>query len=302
MAKHQINGQGISSLSNTQLEEIITEIEQAFEWHESWYKNLLRCLISDVEADLKDLHSDAHNLCKFGQWFNKLPSTYLALHPQFSNVGEAHKKMHEGAKVLLSLNINKSSIPVSLFDSFHQDLEYLREILEIILDAFTEHLNTRDPLTGATDRTNLLHDLQSEHALCKRKSLHCAIIMLDLDHFKQVNDNYGHSAGDKVLIALVDCIKSHLRQYDHLYRYGGEEFLVYLPQTDATGAQAFAERLREAIEQLKIEVEDTTVLRVTGSFGVTVLTEQDDIEMAIERADEAMYKAKEAGRNRVHCD
>ncbi|WP_300357428.1 diguanylate cyclase [uncultured Pseudoalteromonas sp.] len=296
---HQINRQGISSLSNTQLEDVIAEIEQAIEWHQSWYKNLLRCLIADTPANEQDLADSAHNFCRFGQWFNKLPDQTIKLHPHFSEIASAHKKMHQGAKVLLSLKESKTVIPVNLLDQFHADLDRLRELFDCLIDEFTEVLHTRDPLTGASNRTNLLENLQKEHELCKRKSLSCALIMIDLDHFKQVNDEFGHAAGDKVLIALVKCIKSQLRKYDQLYRYGGEEFLVCLPQTELDDAKSFSERLRAGVEALKIDISNDNHINVTGSFGVTLISADDNIETAIERADEAMYQAKKSGRNRV---
>ncbi|TMP14272.1 diguanylate cyclase [Pseudoalteromonas sp. S2721] len=296
---HQINRQGISSLSNTQLEDVIAEIEQAMEWHQSWYKNLLRCLIADTPANEQDLADNAHNFCRFGQWFNKLPDQTIKLHPHFSEIASAHKKMHQGAKVLLSLKESKTVIPVNLLDQFHADLDRLRELFDCLIDEFTEVLHTRDPLTGASNRTNLLENLQKEHELCKRKSLSCALIMIDLDHFKQVNDEFGHAAGDKVLIALVKCIKSQLRKYDQLYRYGGEEFLVCLPQTELDDAKSFSERLRAGVEALKIDISNDNHINVTGSFGVTLISPDDNIETAIERADEAMYQAKKSGRNRV---
>ncbi|TMP42921.1 MULTISPECIES: diguanylate cyclase [unclassified Pseudoalteromonas] len=296
---HQINRQGISSLSNTQLEDVIAEIDQAIEWHQSWYKNLLRCLIADTPANEQDLADNAHNFCRFGQWFNKLPDQTIKLHPHFSEIASAHKKMHQGAKVLLSLKESKTVIPVNLLDQFHADLDRLRELFDCLIDEFTEVLHTRDPLTGASNRTNLLENLQKEHELCKRKSLSCALIMIDLDHFKQVNDEFGHAAGDKVLIALVKCIKSQLRKYDQLYRYGGEEFLVCLPQTELDDAKSFSERLRAGVEALKIDISNDNHINVTGSFGVTLISADDNIETAIERADEAMYQAKKSGRNRV---
>ena len=296
---HQINRQGISSLSNTQLEDVIAEIDQAIEWHQSWYKNLLRCLIADTPANEQDLADNAHNFCRFGQWFNKLPDQTIKLHPHFSEIASAHKKMHQGAKVLLSLKESKTVIPVNLLDQFHADLDRLRELFDCLIDEFTEVLHTRDPLTGASNRTNLLENLQKEHELCKRKSLSCALIMIDLDHFKQVNDEFGHAAGDKVLIALVKCIKSQLRKYDQLYRYGGEEFLVCLPQTELDDAKSFSERLRAGVEALKIDISNDNHINVTGSFGVTLINADDNIETAIERADEAMYQAKKSGRNRV---
>ncbi|KPM83166.1 hypothetical protein AOG27_13095 [Pseudoalteromonas lipolytica] len=289
----------MSSLSNTQLEDVIAEIEQAIEWHQSWYKNLLRCLIADTPANEQDLADNAHNFCRFGQWFNKLPDQTIKLHPHFSEIASAHKKMHQGAKVLLSLKESKTVIPVNLLDQFHADLDRLRELFDCLIDEFTEVLHTRDPLTGASNRTNLLENLQKEHELCKRKSLSCALIMIDLDHFKQVNDEFGHAAGDKVLIALVKCIKSQLRKYDQLYRYGGEEFLVCLPQTELDDAKSFSERLRAGVEALKIDISNDNHINVTGSFGVTLISADDNIETAIERADEAMYQAKKSGRNRV---
>ncbi|MCO7209822.1 diguanylate cyclase [Pseudoalteromonas sp. ACER1] len=286
-------------MSNTQLEDVIAEIEQAIEWHQSWYKNLLRCLIADTPANEQDLADNAHNFCRFGQWFNKLPDQTIKLHPHFSEIASAHKKMHQGAKVLLSLKESKTVIPVNLLDQFHADLDRLRELFDCLIDEFTEVLHTRDPLTGASNRTNLLENLQKEHELCKRKSLSCALIMIDLDHFKQVNDEFGHAAGDKVLIALVKCIKSQLRKYDQLYRYGGEEFLVCLPQTELDDAKSFSERLRAGVEALKIDISNDNHINVTGSFGVTLINADDNIETAIERADEAMYQAKKSGRNRV---
>ncbi|RZD20397.1 diguanylate cyclase [Pseudoalteromonas sp. MEBiC 03485] len=299
LVMYQNTGQGISSLSNTQLEDVIGEIEQAIEWHQSWYRNLLRSLIADIPADDQDLSDNAHNLCRFGQWFNKLPEQTLNLHPYFSEIASAHQKMHQGAKVLSSLKESNSAIPVNLLDQFHTDLDSLRDYFEAINDELYELLHTRDPLTGATNRANLVENLQKEQELCKRKSLSCALIMIDLDHFKRVNDEFGHGAGDKVLIALVKCIKSHLREYDQLYRYGGEEFLVCLPHTELEGAKSFSERLRAAVATLKIEIGNDKHINVTGSFGVALINANDDIETAIERADQAMYQAKKSGRNRV---
>ncbi|QMW16757.1 diguanylate cyclase [Pseudoalteromonas sp. MT33b] len=299
MTSNSKGSKGLNTLSNKQLERIIAEIDQAIEWHQSWYKQLLRSLISNVPANKHDLSDNAHNFCEFGQWFNKLPTDTKKLHPHFSEMGTAHQKMHQGAKVLLSLNEAKSAIPVSLLDQFHADLDTLRDLFEAVSDEFSDVLHTRDPLTGATDRTNLLSHLRKEHERCKRHSLECAIIMIDLDHFKRVNDEHGHAAGDKVLVALVKCIQSHLREYDQLYRYGGEEFLVCLPETELEGAKSFSERLRASVEELNINIGTNTPINVTGSFGIASVSVNDDIEQAIERADHAMYQAKKSGRNRV---
>ena len=123
--------------------------------------------------------------------------------------------------------------------------------------------------------------------------------MLDLDKFKQVNDTYGHAAGDAVLKSLVDTSSAALRKSDILARFGGEEFVVLLPHADIKEGTMLAERLRKAIESQDITYEGLT-LRVTVSIGVSVLAENEsDILEMLSRADRALYTAKNNGRNRV---
>tara|TARA_R110001606_G_scaffold209749_3_gene357023 strand:- start:2253 stop:3170 length:918 start_codon:yes stop_codon:yes gene_type:complete len=287
------------TFSNPQLALIIAEIEQAMQWHDMWYKQLLRSLIADTPANSKDLRDDAHLKCQFGQWFATLSDDKLNSHPLFAKIGDAHIKMHQGAKSLLSLKASKQAVPVDLLDQFHHDLDELRELFIAISDEFYQLMHSRDPLTGATNRINLLANLHKEQDLCKRKEQHCALVMLDLDHFKAVNDQYGHATGDKVLVAIVKCLQSHLRSYDQLYRYGGEEFLLCLTQTTVSEARLFAERLRQAIAALNIAVAEDITISVTGSFGVAQLNANTDVETTIAEADKAMYAAKAAGRNRV---
>jgi diguanylate cyclase (GGDEF)-like protein len=124
--------------------------------------------------------------------------------------------------------------------------------------------------------------------------------MLDLDHFKQVNDEHGHLAGDKVLISTVQCLQAILRPYDRIYRYGGEEFLLCMPGTTPEEAREVAERMCHAVAAQRIQPDGTDhILRVTASLGVTMLDPSRSVEDSIESADRAMYEAKKLGRNRV---
>jgi diguanylate cyclase (GGDEF)-like protein len=124
--------------------------------------------------------------------------------------------------------------------------------------------------------------------------------MVDIDHFKNVNDQYGHNAGDVVLIEFCRTIKSALRKNDSLGRIGGEEFAIILPETTLDNAIIVAELLRQKIEDTLIEVQDALTLQITSSFGATVaLPMNDTINEIIHRADIALYRAKDGGRNRV---
>lgn len=158
-----------------------------------------------------------------------------------------------------------------------------------------------DPLTGLGNRRWLSENAATEIARAKRERGTLSVIAFDLDHFKRVNDEYGHEAGDQVLIAVAEAAKPVLRPYDLLARIGGEEFCALLPGTDQRGAQLIAERLRSAISSIALT--DLRGRCVTASFGVyeAQLPQQRFREM-LRRADERLYEAKRAGRNRVHPD
>ncbi|MEC8443329.1 MAG: GGDEF domain-containing protein [Pseudomonadota bacterium] len=159
----------------------------------------------------------------------------------------------------------------------------------------------RDPLTGAGNRVALDKTLTREIELAKRHDQPLSILMLDLDHFKKVNDEYGHSMGDKVLKDAVTAMTGCIRQTDMCFRYGGEEFLILLSSADQSGALRIAERVRMGIGQLQFEHRKGD-LQVTASIGSATLQVSDTLEELISRADSALYMAKDQGRNRVISD
>jgi len=152
-----------------------------------------------------------------------------------------------------------------------------------------------DPLTQSFNRWYFVERLKEEMERAMRSGTGFALIMIDIDHFKQVNDRFGHNVGDKVLKRLAQLIKSRLRKIDTFARWGGEEFMVLLPGTTVSGAVALAEELRKKLEGLNIE----GVVKITASFGVVSYCKGDTLESLIERVDKMMYKAKHEGRNCV---
>jgi diguanylate cyclase (GGDEF) domain len=125
-----------------------------------------------------------------------------------------------------------------------------------------------------------------------------SLALIDGDNFKDINDNYGHNFGDYVLEELADCFEKYTRPTDHVFRYGGEEFLVLLPNTSLKKAESVMNRLREEVAKLPF-YEDGISITQTVSVGIACLPYDQDPDEAIERADEALYKAKETGRNKV---
>lgn len=158
----------------------------------------------------------------------------------------------------------------------------------------------KDPLTGIRNRAALEENLASEVALARRHGPELALIVFDLDNFKQINDTHGHQRGDCAIKAAVQAALDCARDSDNLYRYGGEEFVMLLRNTDAQGACMLAERIRSSIENLSIEC-DTARISFTVSAGVASLLSDDSPDTLFDRADRALLQAKEKGRNRVVC-
>ncbi len=161
-----------------------------------------------------------------------------------------------------------------------------------------QRLAVTDPLTGLYNRRHFVELLQNELRITARSPRPMTITMFDIDHFKVVNDTYGHAAGDAVLVALAQAIQQELRTGDIFCRYGGEEFTIFSSDTSAVGAIASAERLRRHIQEMEIPYREE-VIRIQASFGIVGFDVGDDVHAAIDAADSAMYEAKRQGRNRV---
>ncbi len=159
----------------------------------------------------------------------------------------------------------------------------------------------RDPLTNSYNRAALNETLKREVELAHRHKTTVSLIVLDIDHFKTINDTYGHAAGDCLLNGLVECATDSIRRCDMLFRFGGEEFVVLLNNTDAKGAARLAERIRRNVEKEEF-VCAGKVIRMTVSAGVASLRPKDLDATLFARADQALYRAKTAGRNCVQSD
>ncbi len=156
----------------------------------------------------------------------------------------------------------------------------------------------RDPLTGAGNRTAMDQSLTREVEIARRLQQPLSVLMLDIDHFKGINDTHGHATGDGVLRAVADAIKDRLRNIDQVFRFGGEEFLIVLTNTGREAAALIGQRLRNAAQQLTYPVNGRTV-ELTVSLGCSTLLPGESPDSLLRRADTALYAAKRHGRNRL---
>jgi diguanylate cyclase (GGDEF)-like protein len=156
----------------------------------------------------------------------------------------------------------------------------------------------RDALTGVGNRVALEVTAEREIALARRTGQPSALLVIDIDYFKRVNDRYGHSAGDAVLIETTRQLKQNCRESDSIFRFGGEEFVILLNQTEENGAFAIAERIRNAIENMLTHYSGHAI-HTTASIGIACLKSGESLPAWFDRADRALYLAKSAGRNRV---
>ncbi len=164
-----------------------------------------------------------------------------------------------------------------------------------------KRLAITDGLTGLANRRQILAQFADELQICQRKGQPLSLILLDLDHFKKVNDTHGHPAGDAVLRAAARALQGSIRETDHVGRYGGEEFMVVLPGADRSQAAQIAERCRDQLAVTAVSLPSGKILHFTASLGLlcSAQPQVDAADQLIHAADEALYEAKQSGRNRV---
>lgn len=169
-----------------------------------------------------------------------------------------------------------------------------------LLERELKHQAITDPLTGLFNRRHFEELYHRERERARRQGTPLMLVMVDLDHFKQVNDRYGHDSGDRVLRHVAAYFKDGLRQTDVIGRLGGEEFMLLLPDTECSEAQAMIERVRSGLAERTIKVGSEEEISVTATFAlVAVQPEKDSLDLALKAVDQALYRGKDEGRNRL---
>lgn len=288
----------IPNISNDFMRVALKELEQASYNHEQWAETLFGTLICRLAPDDRDISPDAHHMCRFGQWYYKTGAIALKNHPGFLEIGTEHERMHQCAMGLLRSSRDGEVIAIEDYERFVAAQKRMNLEIATVRNELQTALFNLDPLTGTPSRIGMLTALREQQEFVRRKHA-SSVAMLDLDHFKSVNDKYGHIVGDKVLIDVAHVIMAHLRPYDKVYRYGGEEFLICFPDTDVVTSNDILNRFIEEIAALPFEVTGKETFHITASAGLASLDEDLPVERSIDYADKALYAAKTQGRNRV---
>ena len=267
-----------------------TYVKKGFEFH-----NLDNLFGSVITSRKPVISNDPANDNRAGGFPDRHPAldSFLGI-PVFSGeqlVGEIGLANREGGydeKLIESLEQVTTTLGQIIVGRWNREARHQAE-LELTVLAATDHL------TGIANRRQFRERLDEEFNRADRYHESLSLVMLDLDHFKQVNDEYGHDVGDQVLVELTEQIKSQIREIDLFARWGGEEFLIMLPETDRDTARTMVERIRHHVESHEFGQPP----HITISLGLVTLRSSDDPDTFISRADKALYKAKAAGRNCV---
>lgn len=214
--------------------------------------------------------------------------------PTVSSIVNLHDLRLDDARALLEHDPSSS-----LADPQASPTLYLQSLIDNLCE-----LSLKDPLTGLANRRHFRNVLGREIDATARSGDSALLLMMDIDHFKKVNDTYGHLAGDRVIQAIAKCLASCMRPMDTVARYGGEEFAVILPNCQSSFGQTVAERIRETVSALSITVAPLVEIQVTVSIGGAYAPEwvRSTTSLWTDRADNQLYQAKSGGRNRVCID
>jgi len=216
---------------------------------------------------------------------------------------DAFRQFREGVRqVVMNQEISKKlATAMEEAKIAHSALELRNGELDKAIEELS-FIATHDKLTGLFNRHFIVDQLERQRDMFERYGNVCSIVLIDIDHFKQVNDRFGHAVGDEVLRSFARCVEPLLRQGDYLGRYGGEEFMLVLPMTGLESANHLAQRIRNALTSCKSRDRECAMPTVTASFGVAQLREDEKLDDWLVRADQAMYRAKANGRDCVVVD
>jgi diguanylate cyclase (GGDEF)-like protein len=222
---------------------------------------------------------------------NKTAQTIKDINESSNDIKENSIKLLEEIEPVETENVKNLVIQYSskLLDTVNKMQNKIQE-LEVELEKAYQELLI-DPLTKAFNRKAFEKNIKRTLKIGKNKNLDLALAVVDLDHFKRINDTYGHLVGDFVLKKLVEIIKSLIRKEHHIYRLGGDEFVILMNRTDLKSAEKVVDRIISSIKKTKLKYKDQ-IIEITVSIGLTMHKKGDTAESIIKRADEALYKAK----------
>lgn len=280
-----------------QIEQAIEILDRAVENHTKWLQNVHESIICGEPVDEGTTAEDAHKNCKLGKWYYKEESEVFNHYSEFIDLEEPHRIMHDAARELLQKNIESPDLDE--YRAFIKKQQQVIQQLQHLKDKLVGTFHSFDSLTGAINRDAFNIIALNEQARIRRENSCCCLVLIDIDHFKDVNDRYGHVTGDHALRAFAQMIKSFIRRSDTFCRFGGEEFVLLLTDTNIEDAAILVDKIRQTIEETDFKISDSLSLKIHFSAGVSQCTPGDELDDCLEDADKKLYKAKQSGRNQI---
>lgn len=279
------------------LDSISEQLDGMLVKHVDWLSALHKVIICNTSSNSLMMR---HEECEFGKWYCAVENSFLRENAEFEELGNTHKNLHSIANQLLEKHHNNQAPSEEEYQLLVDSEKEFFETLNNYIDNVLATKNQFDYLTNIPNRSLTMLMLEKEHSKLSRDiDSESCIAFADIDHFKGVNDSYGHSAGDSVLKHMSEILSTNIRPYDIVGRYGGEEFLFCFPQTGIEEAFRVIDRIRCNIESSSILINNSNKIRITCSFGVAKMDRNQTLEESIKRADMALYKAKDNGRNKT---
>ena len=273
-------------------------LSQAIDDHIAWLSDWHRLAFLEISGRT----GQAKNLtppASFAIWYESALKTLPQDQPSIDRLATLHDQLHRLAKLVLMKTPDGQPVAREDYEDVIAKHNELLNGLRRLERAFSIAASGLDLLTGLRSRVGLLEDLEREYNRFMRNGRSFCITMIDIDHFKAVNDTYGHDAGDRVLASVADFISRSFRPFDDAYRLGGEEFLVCLKEVDLATGLKVLERIRGNLEKMPIKLPSGLVITITASFGLVASTDNTAVEEMLHRVDQALYRAKNQGRNRI---